>query len=173
MHRLKPTLSALTSGPAANGIKAESAILGLDQAARFDAQVLTRTSGSTTMFGSIPCSRNTFIAASRKPKIRRSTARPTSANSAVTRSERLVQRHLTLIILPNDGARARRLANNPDGLIYYSDFARGFIGRLDPKSAKVEAWPSPGGPDSHPYRIASTRDGVVWYSESGVNQIRY
>jgi virginiamycin B lyase len=53
-------------------------------------------------------------------------------------------------------------------LIYYSDFARGFIGRFDPKTEKVEEWPSPGGPNSRPYGIASTRDGVVWYSESGV-----
>src|SRR5204862_6126373 len=72
------------------------------------------------------------------------------------------------IILLNEGARPRRSANNPDGLIYYIDFARRVIGRLDPKTAKVEEWPSPGGPDSHPYGIASTHDGVVWYSESGV-----
>ena len=66
------------------------------------------------------------------------------------------------------GARPRRLTNNPDGLIYYSDFARGFVGRLDPRTAKVEEWASPGGPGSQPYGIASTRDGSVWYSESGV-----
>ena len=70
--------------------------------------------------------------------------------------------------LPDSGARPRRLTNNPDGFIYYSDFARGFIGRLDPRSGKVEEWPSPGGPGSQPYGIASTRDGRVWYSESGV-----
>jgi virginiamycin B lyase len=67
-----------------------------------------------------------------------------------------------------EGARPRRIANNPDRLIYYSDFARGYIGRLDPRSGKVEEWASPGGPRSHPYGIASTSDGIVWYSESGV-----
>jgi virginiamycin B lyase len=67
-----------------------------------------------------------------------------------------------------EGARPRRIANNPDGLIYYSDFARGYLGRLDPKSGKVEEWASPGGPRSQPYGIASTPDGLVWYSESGV-----
>src|ERR1043166_1316628 len=71
-------------------------------------------------------------------------------------------------ILPADGARPRRIANNPDHLIYYSDFARGFIGRLDPKTGKIEEWASPGGPSSRPYGIASTSDGTVWYSESGV-----
>lgn len=70
-------------------------------------------------------------------------------------------------VLP-EGARPRRIANNPDRMIYYSDFARGFIGRLDPKTGKVEEWVSPGGPTSRPYGIASTTDGTVWYSESGV-----
>ncbi len=70
-------------------------------------------------------------------------------------------------ILPK-GARPRRIANNPDHLIYYSDFARGYLGRLDPQSGKVEEWASPGGPSSNPYGIASTSDGMVWYSESGV-----
>jgi len=70
--------------------------------------------------------------------------------------------------LPAAAARPRRLTNNRDGSIYYSDFARGYIGRLDPKTGKVEEWASPGGPESHPYGIASTSDGIVWYSESGV-----
>src|SRR6266436_10444342 len=65
--------------------------------------------------------------------------------------------NVTEIVLPNQGARPRRISNNSDGLIYYSDFARGFIGRFDPKTEKVEEWPSPGGPNSHPYGIASTR----------------
>ena len=76
--------------------------------------------------------------------------------------------NITEIVLPNQNARPRRITNNPDGLIYYSDFARGFIGRLDPKSGEVEEWASPGGPNSHPYGIAATSDGTVWYSESGV-----
>jgi virginiamycin B lyase len=67
-----------------------------------------------------------------------------------------------------EGARPRRLTNNPDRFIYYSDFARGFVGRLDPNAGKVEEWASPGGTGSQPYGIASTGDGTVWYSESGV-----
>lgn len=71
-------------------------------------------------------------------------------------------------ILPQ-GARPRRIALAPDGTLYYSDYARGMLGRLDPRSGKVEEWPSPGGAQSRPYGIASTADGVVWYSESGVH----
>ena len=67
-----------------------------------------------------------------------------------------------------DGARPRRIANNPDHSLYYSDFARGYVGRLDTKSGKVEEFASPGGVHSQPYGIASTSDGIVWYSESGV-----
>ena len=70
-------------------------------------------------------------------------------------------------VLP-EGARVRRLTSNRDGFIYYTDFARGFVGRLDTKSGKVEEWPSPGGAESHPYGIAATPDGMIWYSESGV-----
>ena len=48
-----------------------------------------------------------------------------------------------------------------------TDYALVEIG-ADPKTGKVEEWASPGGPESHPYGIASTSDGIVWYSESGV-----
>jgi virginiamycin B lyase len=74
---------------------------------------------------------------------------------------------ITEYTLPR-GARPRRLALAADGTIYYSDYARGFIGHLDPVTRKVEEWPSPGGADSRPYGIAVTPDGIVWYSESGV-----
>ena len=70
-------------------------------------------------------------------------------------------------ILP-EGARPRRLAAETDGTIYYSDYARGYLGHLDPATGKVQEWKSPGGEGSQPYGIAVTRDGTVWYSESGV-----
>jgi virginiamycin B lyase len=50
----------------------------------------------------------------------------------------------------------------------YSDYGRGSLGRLDPGSGEVREWASPGGPSSKPYGIAITADGMVWYSESGV-----
>jgi virginiamycin B lyase len=68
-----------------------------------------------------------------------------------------------------EGARPRRLALAADGTIYYSDFARGYLGHFDPKARKTEEWPSPGGPQSKPYGIAIAPNGIVWYSESGVN----
>ncbi len=67
--------------------------------------------------------------------------------------------------LPNQAARPRRLAISPDG-IWYTDFARGMLGRLDPATGQVTEWPSPSGPKSEPYGIVFAK-GALWYSESG------
>ena len=66
--------------------------------------------------------------------------------------------------LPNPEARPRRIAATSDDVIWYSDYPRGYLGRLDPKTGKVTEWPSPGGRDSGPYAIAVV-DDVVWYVE--------
>jgi virginiamycin B lyase len=71
--------------------------------------------------------------------------------------------------LPAAGARPRRIALAPDGTVYYTDFARGYLGHFDPSGGKLlKEWLSPGGPESEPYGIAITNDGEVWYSESGL-----
>jgi virginiamycin B lyase len=57
---------------------------------------------------------------------------------------------------------------SPDGTIYFSDYARGYLGHFDPETRKFEEWQSPGGAGSHPYGITITSDGMVWYSESGL-----
>ncbi len=70
--------------------------------------------------------------------------------------------------VPTPDARPRRLALAPDGTIYYTDYARGYLGHFTPATAEFEEWPSPGGRASKPYGIAAAKDGVIWYSESGV-----
>jgi DNA-binding beta-propeller fold protein YncE len=67
--------------------------------------------------------------------------------------------------LPDPGARPRRLAIGPDDVIWYADFARGRLRRLDPATGEVKEWPSPSGPKSQPYGMVFTK-GAVWYSES-------
>ena len=52
-------------------------------------------------------------------------------------------------------------------MIWYSDFARGTLGRFDPKTGQANEYPSPGGRQSEPYAITAIGN-VVWYSESGV-----
>jgi virginiamycin B lyase len=68
--------------------------------------------------------------------------------------------------LPNAASRPRRLVITPDDLIWYSDYPRGVIGRLNPVTGDVQEWPSPSGPKSEPYGIVFTK-GAIWYSESG------
>jgi len=69
--------------------------------------------------------------------------------------------------LPNPGARPRRIAITSDDVIYYADFARGYLGRLDPKTGATKEWLSPSGPASQPYGITVV-DGAIWYNESAV-----
>lgn len=67
------------------------------------------------------------------------------------------------------GARPRRLALAADDSIYYSDYARGYLGHFTPATRKVEEWRSPHGSGSEPYGIAISAEGTVWYSETGIN----
>jgi virginiamycin B lyase len=69
-------------------------------------------------------------------------------------------------VLPNAGARPRRLAFENDNIVYYTDFVRGYLGRLDLTTGDVKEWPSPSGPKSEPYGIVFTKD-ALWYNESG------
>ena len=67
--------------------------------------------------------------------------------------------------LPDAAARPRRIAIDDKDILWYTDFARGFLGRLDPATGKVSEWASPSGPKSEPYGIVFTK-GALWYNES-------
>jgi virginiamycin B lyase len=67
--------------------------------------------------------------------------------------------------LPNANARPRRVTTTSDGMVWYSDYQRGYLGRLDPKTGNVKEWLSPSGEKSAPYGISAIKD-VIWYSES-------
>src|SRR4030081_854559 len=68
--------------------------------------------------------------------------------------------------LPTAAARPRRIAIDGDDVMWYTDYARGYLGRFDPKTGGVTEWPSPGGATAQPYGIAFSKN-AVWYSESG------
>ncbi|MBF8304847.1 MAG: streptogramin lyase, partial [Acidobacteria bacterium] len=70
---------------------------------------------------------------------------------------------------PNPLARPRRLAITPEDKIYYTDFYRGYLGMLDPKTGATKEWPSPSGKKSEPYGILAIGD-IIWYSESGTEK---
>ena len=84
------------------------------------------------------------------------------ANKIATIDKNMAIKEYTL---PDPGARPRRIAISPDDMIWYTDFPRGFLGRLDPATGKVTEWQSPSGPKSEPYGIVFTR-GALWYNES-------
>jgi virginiamycin B lyase len=68
--------------------------------------------------------------------------------------------------LPDPASRPRRITITSDDIVWYSDFSRGYLGRLDTATGKVTEWPSPNGPQSKPYGISAIND-AIWYSESG------
>ena len=65
------------------------------------------------------------------------------------------------------GARPRRLDATRDGRIYYSDYRRGFLGRLDPKTGKTDEWKLPSGLGARPYALAVDARDQVWLVETG------
>lgn len=66
------------------------------------------------------------------------------------------------------GSRSRRLAIAKDGnTLYFTDFVGGNLGRLDLSIGAMILYPSPSGPDSNPYGLTITPDGMVWYTETG------
>jgi virginiamycin B lyase len=70
------------------------------------------------------------------------------------------------ITLPATGARPRRLVVDATGLVWYSDFARGYLGSYNPRSGSFREWLSPGGASSAPYGIAVGPDGRIFYDEA-------
>src|SRR5262249_56286139 len=69
--------------------------------------------------------------------------------------------------VPDKGARPGRIGAAKEDNVWYGDYARGYLGHLDPKTGKVEEFKSPGGEDARPYAIDVTADGAVWYVETG------
>lgn len=72
---------------------------------------------------------------------------------------------LNLIELPGNDTTVRRLDITSDGQIWYVNSGRGRLGRYTPTTGAIKEWPSPSGPESHPYAIAVV-DDIVWYNES-------
>jgi virginiamycin B lyase len=68
--------------------------------------------------------------------------------------------------LASDSTRNRRIAITSDDQIYYTDYRRGRLGHLDPKTGKVQDWALPGGPESLPYGMIIDDQNRVWVNES-------
>lgn len=71
--------------------------------------------------------------------------------------------------LPDERARGRRIAITSDDIVWYVDYTRGYLGRLDPATGKVTEIASPGGPNSLPYALTVDHQDRLWYAENVPN----
>ena len=67
-----------------------------------------------------------------------------------------------------ENALPRRLDITSDGMIWYGDYRRGYLGRLDPATGEVTEWMLPSGESSRPYAIAVDDADRIWVVETGV-----
>lgn len=74
--------------------------------------------------------------------------------------------------LPHAGSRARRIGITSDGMVWYVDYSRGFVGRLDPANGKTDEWAAPSGARSLPYAMAIDGRDRIWFVETGVQPNR-
>src|SRR5690349_23141490 len=65
--------------------------------------------------------------------------------------------------IPRPGAFPHDPAVGPDGIVWYTDQANSYIGRLDPETGKVTDFVTPT-PASGPHGIIVAPDGGVWYT---------
>lgn len=75
-------------------------------------------------------------------------------------------------MLPHVDSRPRRLVATSDGKIWYGDYTRGMLGRVDPATREVQEWPLPGGARSFPYAMAVDDKDRVWVVETGMRPNR-
>lgn len=76
---------------------------------------------------------------------------------------------LSEIELPNEDTRPRRLAQTSDGVIWYGDYSRGYIGSYNPGNGEVNEWELPSGENSRPYAVEVDNKDRIWLVETGVS----
>lgn len=76
---------------------------------------------------------------------------------------------LTEIPLKREDARPRRIAHTSDGMIWYVDYAQGYLGKYNPDTDSFEEWQLPDGSASRPYAMASDDNDNLWMVETGVS----
>ncbi len=75
--------------------------------------------------------------------------------------------------LPADSARPRRIAMTSDGAVWYVDYRRGYLGRLDTRSGAVKEWANPSGRQSLPYAMSVDDQDRLWFVETGIQPNRF
>lgn len=74
--------------------------------------------------------------------------------------------------LAHPAARPRRLEVTSYGVVFYTDYARGMLGRLNPRTGHTVEFPLPGGEGSKPYGSALDKEDRIWLVETGSNPNR-
>lgn len=67
------------------------------------------------------------------------------------------------------GSAPHDVAPAPDGTVWYTAQAKGELGRLDPRTGRVERIPL--GRDSAPHGVIVGRDGAAWVTDGGQNAL--
>jgi virginiamycin B lyase len=80
------------------------------------------------------------------------------------------------IMLPNAGSRPRRIAVDKNGHVYYTDAARGYLGRYDPSPETAQAdrfreWRTPMGAAPYAITVGPEGDNRIFYGFNGRNII--
>lgn len=77
------------------------------------------------------------------------------------------------INLPREAARPRRLGIDTEGVIWYVDYAKGYLGRYNPETGDIEEWRLPGGEEAYPYAMGMDHKGRPWFVETGPRPNRF
>src|SRR4051812_50011368 len=72
--------------------------------------------------------------------------------------------------IPREQAFPHDPAVGRDGIVWYTDQANSFIGRLDPATGKITDYPTPT-PASGPHGIVVAPDGGVWYTAQRIGKL--
>ncbi len=79
---------------------------------------------------------------------------------------------LTTYTLADERTRDRRIGITSDDMVWYVDYTRGYLGRLNPKTKKVDEWLLPGGKNSMPYGMTVDDRDRIWVAETGTQPNR-
>jgi virginiamycin B lyase len=80
---------------------------------------------------------------------------------------------MTTFDLPREGARPRRIGITSDDVLWYVDYAEGYLGRFDPATQAFQEWPMPSGSGARPYGMAVDDDDRIWFVETGVQPNKF
>ena len=72
---------------------------------------------------------------------------------------------LDVIYLPRENARLRRIAITGDDVVWYTDYAQGYIGNYDPETGEFTEWKTPS-EQAGPYAMAADNLGRIWFVET-------